>query len=454
MASELPFVTPPPYPAGARRKDAARRRRVLVGCTATPLLFALLLALLWYARMADPVVKLPVAPVPRPNAFDVYLRATKQLVRENDIGDAVAYAPKRRLSVAEKTALLRANAPALATWRQGLALPYREPAPVPRSFDTLFPHYAKFRALARLSVLDGRLRTARGDTSGAMSAHLDAVQFGQRIPRGAVLIGRLVGIACQAVGRRPVWEMMPRLDVKTARAGARRMETILAQNVGLDETLTEEKYLGQGGLMEMFREPERVVALSRDEDEPPSTQPGGDRLESAFVRGIFFIYGKRRILNDYTTFMDRFIVESRRPYAEHPSLPPLPADPINRYLLPVYSEIRLKHVEGGETQNALLTAALAVQAYRAEHGGAAPPTLAALVPAYLKSVPADPFAATQNAPLGYRVALRNAPVIYSVGPDGKDDHGAPINDPAATGNKRRYVTKTSRGDVVAGVNIF
>jgi len=453
MASELPFVTPPPYPAGARRKDAARRRRVLVGCTATPLLFALLLALLWYARMADPVVKLPVAPVPRPNAFDVYLRATKQLVREKDIGDAVAYAPKRRLSVAEKTALLRANAPALATWRQGLTLPYREPAPVPRSVDILFPHYAKFRALARLSVLEGRIRAARGDSDGALYAHLDAVQFGQQIPRGAVLIGRLVGIACQAVGRRPVWEMTPRLNAKTARSGARRMETILTQNVGLDETLTEEKYFGQAALLEMFREPERLAALGEAADEMGDSEAHDGRAEGALLRGMFFVYGKQNILNNYTQFMNRFIAQARRPYAEHPGLPPLPFDPVSRIPLPAFEETHLKHVASGETQNALLTAALAVQAYRAEHGGAALPSLSTLVPAYLKAVPTDPFAATAGTPLRYRVA-KNAPVLYSVGPDGKDDGGTPINDPAATGNKRRAVTKTSRGDVVAGVNIF
>jgi len=435
MASELPFVTPPPYPAGARRKDAARRRRVLVGCTATPLLFALLLALLWYARMADPVVKLPVAPVPRPNAFDVYLRATKQLVREKDIGDAVAYAPKRRLSVAEKTALLRANAPALATWRQGLALPYREPPPVPRSIDTPLPHYGTFRSLARLSVLDGRLRAARGESAGALDAHLDAVQFGQQIPRGAALVGRSIGISCQAVGRRPVWKMAPHLDGKTARAGTRRMEAIIARNVGLDETLTEGKYFGQAALLGAFREPEQVAVM-----------------DVTLLRGSFFVYGKKRILNNYTRFMNRLIVLGGRPYAEGSGLPPLPFDPISQILVIDFENLHLKYAEN-QAQNALLTAALAVQAYRTEHDGTAPPSLFALVPAYLKAVPADPFAATAGAPLRYRIA-KNVPVLYSVGPDGRDDNGTPINDPAATGNKRRAVTKTSRGDVVAGVNIF
>jgi len=65
-----------------------------------------------------------------------------------------------------------------------------------------------------------------------------------------------------------------------------------------------------------------------------------------------------------------------------------------------------------------------VELYRAEHGEL-PPSLDALVPAYLKSLPPDPFS---GSPFGYRVAGR-AYRLYSVGPDRRDDGGRERLDP-------------------------
>jgi len=69
----------------------------------------------------------------------------------------------------------------------------------------------------------------------------------------------------------------------------------------------------------------------------------------------------------------------------------------------------------------LVMAELAVRGYAAKNGK--PPTaLVELVPAWLPAVPLDPFS---NGPLVYRVTT-NAFLLYSVGPDGKDDQGTPL----------------------------
>lgn len=69
---------------------------------------------------------------------------------------------------------------------------------------------------------------------------------------------------------------------------------------------------------------------------------------------------------------------------------------------------------------AMAAVQLAVRLYRIDHGGAYPPNLAALVPAYLPAVPVDPFS-PKGGPLGY-VLLNGGqrPMVYSVGPDGID----------------------------------
>jgi len=70
----------------------------------------------------------------------------------------------------------------------------------------------------------------------------------------------------------------------------------------------------------------------------------------------------------------------------------------------------------------LAATALAIRLYAIDHNGARPAKLADLVPAYLPSLPLDPFAAG-GKPLSYVTAPAHA--IYSFGEDGTDNGGNP-----------------------------
>lgn len=72
------------------------------------------------------------------------------------------------------------------------------------------------------------------------------------------------------------------------------------------------------------------------------------------------------------------------------------------------------------TNRHILATMLALRLYEIDHGKL-PDSLAALVPKYLPSLPADPFDGN-NAPLHY-ISNHSPPLLYSVGPDGKDDGG-------------------------------
>lgn len=65
---------------------------------------------------------------------------------------------------------------------------------------------------------------------------------------------------------------------------------------------------------------------------------------------------------------------------------------------------------------------LAIRLYKADHQGALPGSLSQLVPAYLSAVPSDPFDPA-NGPIRY-LPKHDPPVLYSVGPNGKDDGGS------------------------------
>jgi hypothetical protein len=407
------------------------------------LVLAVAAALRWQTGNAVPPVRFPRPALPNPNAFVFYTGAGEALVHDREIGEAVSGRTAADFTIAEKRALVADNAAALRTLRDGLKLPYHEP-PV-HNADALFPHYARFRGLVRLLVLEGQTRAAAGDAAGAANSYLDAVQMGQQIPRGAPLIGSLVGNACQAIGRRPLWGLTDRLGSGAAKAAARRMERITANAVPLAEVLEQEKYFGQAGLLDLFDDPGRLRNVGDDLGAPRVVTPL-----------VFFLFPKRTIMSSYTVFMDRTIARSHRPFAERGAEPPVPADPINRMLVPVLAPLPFQYAHT-QAQNALLTVALALRAFRAEHG-AYPRALDELVArGYLARLPDDPFAV--KAPLRYRRIAPDRYVLYSVGPDGRDDNGKAIDDPRAArrgggrGNDPRHqVEENSRGDVVAGVN--
>jgi hypothetical protein len=121
-------------------------------------------------------------------------------------------------------------------------------------------------------------------------------------------------------------------------------------------------------------------------------------------------------------------------------------------------EVRLKPIFYGikfsETRRnvalKLLLLRLALQAYYAENGEY-PQKLNDLTPKYLKSIPKDDFG--RNQPFGYRLAGKKY-VLWSIGPDGKDDKGSPIlsTKPKRMANELVYADRDSLGDWVAGVN--
>ena len=419
------------------------------------------LGLTLWSRALDrnPNVSIPTPVVPTPNARDYYIAAGNAVIDSDKISFAVgSWNPATKpsgdnhfYSPADKEKLVAENAGAINTLHTGFQCPYQEPPH--RSFSATFSHYQKMRTLARLLFLQAQVDSGKGDWGGSVGADLDAVQLGETMPRGGPLIGMLVGDACQAIGRRHAWDAVDHLSATEARAAARRLETIRAARVPFADVLQEEEWETQASLLEMMHRrdwPGDILASFSPDQQ-------GNQLASNWQTAPRIrLAGKRNIMANYTRYMDQSIADARRPYPAHLPDPPSPSDPVNQILLPFLTEYggHLDDVKA-ETQNALLLTMLALRAYRLDHG-AGPPTLSALVPRYLPAVPADPFAL--SGPLRFkRVGAKS--LLYSVGPDGKDDGGRAIFDrtlPAPTNadgyDRRRAVQENSAGDVVAGVN--
>ena len=190
------------------------------------------------------------------------------------------------------------------------------------------------------------------------------------------------------------------------------------------------------------------------------------------------MHGKRNILSDYRNYMSESLRLASCPYVQSVGESHLPdaSDPINQLFDTSYSNARFS-CEKNRAENHLLLTSLALHAYREKHGRY-PSSLAQLVNGcFLHSIPNDPFGqpipdvkseslpyvvtlngerlevtANNTANLRYILNPRGY-ILYSIGPDGRDDEGKPIG-----GTRRKDhngvsdVQQESLGDIVAGVN--
>lgn len=127
--------------------------------------------------------------------------------------------------------------------------------------------------------------------------------------------------------------------------------------------------------------------------------------------------------------------ESRKPVRRRRSIPE-PTDVWSQLALGLDPLGLSDRLERPRTDLALLEVALAVRGHYLQYGRY-PDRLRAISKQWLPAIPRDQW----DQPIAYR--LKNGlPVIYSLGPDGKDDGGQPAD---ASG-----LSPTTRGDLVFG----
>ena len=410
---------------------------------------------------ATPTVTIPAPPTPpKPNGTDLYIAAAAAIKRAKpEVGpasdiDTPANTKVRaqRYSLARKTAWLRQNQQAFALFERALQTPAL--APPQRSFATLTPGYARLRQMARDKTIESDARWMRGDPNGALQSSLDTIQMGHDVRRGGVLISDLVGMAIGAIGRGAMGGTVERLDATDAKSAARRLELLLENRWSLSGALTEEKWLVQAGMLEIFRtEDWRGTGIGQ------FTMPNftlQSQQPALAERWRVLTIPKQRVIDDIGADYDRQIANARLPYAQKGAPQPNFNDPF------VFKE--LVHVRTNDARDLvgdqMLMLRLALHAYQLENDGF-PPALNALVPRYIEAVPADPFGGGEA--MRYRRSGAKYQ-LWSIGPDGADDGGAPIpphkprvpRPVLAPGERpagvRVFVDYDRKGDVVAGVN--
>ena len=408
--------------------------------------------------------RVPNVTVPEPealpvNGYDRLREAAAKIVRREDVDAAVVawdspdLVGQRNATPAQRETLVAENAATLAALRGAMAMPVRV-TPL-RTTDQLFPELADIRGAARLIRLEGDVHAARGENAQAAASYLDAMELGNDLMPDSWMIPRLVGIACEAIGRRPLVPLADALSADEARAAAARLEAMAAARPPIADTFEQEKWGTQRILLHEFRK-------GRIDDFAAGAVcvllPGGETAEPdlpmrAMVLARTFPLTKAGVLKANAEYMDRVIASARRPYPE--AMRPIgePKDVINQILAPVFGPVVHKEADA-RAQNALLLGKLALRAYQQERSDL-PASLGEIVAAgYLNAAPADPFAPDGKASLRYRRLSATEYHLYSVGPDGGDDGGRPLENRGGAANRQRQGSEQeSTGDFVLGANL-
>ncbi len=429
-----------------RQRKTAYIATVLLGVGA----FAM--SLWWMSLTALPKIVIPSNALPAVNAFDTFARAGSMLQDDNKFSYAISKThtgkdpDDRNYTLAEKEGLLNENEPALSLFREGLKQEYMTPSY--RTMDAPFPYLTNDRKIARLLTLESQVREAKGDWKGALQSHLDAIEAGNSVKKGGVIIHALVGVACQAIGQRGAYRLFDHLTQAESKSSLATLIKIDKEDYPMSETFLQEKYFGQAGMMNIFQHHssyQEIVKLLGE---------SGSGTDSKLQEVRFFFTDRKRILTQYGKYMDIESANATAPYASRPPALPIPNDPFLQILLPVTSQARFP-AERISVANKLLIVGLALKIYKGEHGKY-PAKLSELVPGILASLPNDPFALSGT--FQYRLD-KSGYVLYSVGPDGKDDGGTPIEDKTQSYSKtpnsfQRYAPNAqSVGDILLGTNV-
>ncbi len=384
-------------------------------------------------------------------------------VRYSSGSDKVALdTPELLLQIADK--ILQRNAVMMDQTRTLLSLPYFDMSRLEASAEQSEAiNYVKLWALFMLEMDTAR---QRNNDKKAVHAALDALQLATQVQCNTSLVPKMRGMEWEIPVRDYLWEVLPKLDASTLRQVISRLDTInrISRQATVSEALNGELIEGRKVLLDVFgkRNWRLDFALARTTTDT-SFAPRNASIPTALASFMESCrYSKQQIYNNYNNVLSYHIAYSSKPYAliKGKNMDAFPSDPISNHFIPAYEGALFSDLIT-RTQNQLLMTAASISLYKAEQGR---------YPVSLTDLDAqennlekgrrdDLFGNSKSQALFKYPSLRyrrtqNSYVLYSVGPDGKDDGGEPItNKQLNRGNSLHYAIRPNlEGDIVAGIN--
>lgn len=368
------------------------------------------------AQDAAPSVDSAPAPISTPNlagnAWETLVAALKLILPGENGSPSTA---DKNLSPAENLRRQRAavarNALALKLLREALQMPISAPAITSNEDVTAsFAPNAAAREMARLLRQESDVRLADGDAAGALDSRLTAIELGAAITRGGPLI--LVGAAVEAIGRQGLEPIVAKTDATSLRAAITRLQGVEARRATFPQVMQAEKATSIRLLALQMAQ----MALDEKTRQRLATPQGREEmgLGEAEVREMLTLT-PATLTTQIATVFDAVIARAQLPYSRALRVVvPAPPSKSAQALTEIWRNPNTRFsYERNVAASRLLEAALEVRAIKLETG---------TYPATFEA-PLDPFAA--NEPLVYE-SDGDTYLLYSIGPDGKDNGGAEI----------------------------
>jgi hypothetical protein len=378
-------------------------------------------------------------------------------------------------SLSEARELMYSNADVLALVRQARHLP-----DVAWSARLGNPESGAFRgsqqrSLARLLWLAVSYHFRTGDHASAVATMQDYLAFNKAVDSYPTLISSLVAWACYDLSFSLIEEYGGDLGVADAGEGSEAIVTPASreQVQELAWALLSEQSMHEnvvrsyhGARSSLFHTLETGKLLDWT-----SAQSLGPLDCSPFKQVVTFVLHPVLVLDTardarYYTLASEAVAEPTWPEAARH----FQAEPVNAHLL--YRLTRpITHTQFGTgnrsmqrsvqvffktlARRRMAATALAIQLYAADHGKR-PAELTALVPRYIGELPRDPFAISGGS-LGYRPLAERA-LLYSVGPDGRDNEGQVVRGPDGRLDREKsdilfYLDAKKTSESAAGASI-
>lgn len=358
---------------------------------------------------AGPPASLVGAPLPSPNGFNSFLEAANHYVRGVEGTPGTDEVLPFDENLRRQRSTVSRNIKALRYLRNGLQLPVLHP-PV-SDYSTDFGYYGGFRVLGSLLKQESAVRVSNVDWAGAMDSDLDCIQLGVAMTRGGPLRASVAGRAIENLGRRDLDPIINKLSAKECRAAAARLVEIEALRPPFSDPIRQEKITALTLTRLSFEQ------LDWSEVVGQTLKPNGEHFSNEEMFALSNI-GQNEVQSNITRVLEQVMSTADAPYRPAKTRVERGPDPWSRLLTDAAATPNFRvDYEAARAQDWLLKLALELRAEKLE-AGAYPVTFATAI---------DPFAdpSSDDPKLKYR-RDKDSYLLYSVGPNGKDDGGTPL----------------------------
>ena len=178
--------------------------------------------------------KTPVSILPSPNGYDDLVKA----------GDAlIGAAPDvKNATLDELRSFVTQNTNALSLVRLGLSKKSRVPVEFTMNYASRrLTELGAVKQLALALAAEGRLAELEQRTNDALAASIDTIRLGHEANRGGLMIHKLVGNACEAIGLNRLESLAGGLAAEGSRRVARALQQVDQQGESAEEVLRMER---------------------------------------------------------------------------------------------------------------------------------------------------------------------------------------------------------------------